>query len=140
MKYRITESQYQKLKEDFNFEDSEYLDDENPFSGTQSPETLALIDLLVKMGIIDTELIMVTDDEMKIFGFAQPIFNDYFMDNQIIFEVDNSDGEIHVNVEGDGETEDYRLYGRHLNQIFNYIREIAEKTPTINWYIEEMPI
>ncbi len=140
MKYRITESQYQKLKEEFNFEDSEYFDDENPFFGTQSPETSTLIDLLVRKGIIDLGLINVDDDVITIYGFPERVFWDYFMDNQIIFEVDNSDGEINVNVEGDGETEGYKLYGRHLNQIFNYIREISKVTPSINWYIEGEPI
>jgi hypothetical protein len=136
MKYLITESQYRNLKEQFDFKDVEDSDDENPFLGTQSSGTLTLIDLLVKKGIIDLELINVDDDEITIFEFPEYLFVDYFMDNQIKFEVDNSDGEIDVNVVGDDENEGYRLYYRHLNEIFNYIREIAKRTPSINWYIE----
>jgi len=136
MKYLITESQYQNLKEQFDFEGEENLNDENPFIGTQSPETLTVVDLLVKNGIIELELINVYDDVITIFAFPEHLFVDYFMDNQIIFKVDDFDGEIHVNVEGDGENEGYRLYYRHLNQIFNYIREVAKRTPSINWYIE----
>ena len=136
MKYLIKESQYRKLKEQFDFKDIEDSDDENPFLGTQSSGTLTLIDLLVKNGILDLELINVYDDEITIFAFPEHLFEDYFMDNQIIFKVDDFDGEIHVNVEGDGENEDYRLYYRHLNEIFNYIREVAKRTPSINWYIE----
>ena len=136
MKYLIKESQYRKLKEQFDFKDIEDSDDENPFLGTQSSGTLTLIDLLVKNGILDLELINVYDDEITIFAFPEHLFEDYFMDNQIIFKVDDFDGEIHVNVEGDGENEGYRLYYRHLNEIFNYIREVAKRTPFINWYIE----
>ena len=117
MKYLITESQYQNLKEQFDFEGEENLNDENPFIGTQSPETLTVVDLLVKNGIIELELINVYDDVITIFAFPEHLFVDYFMDNQIIFKVDDFDGEIHVNVEGDGENEGYRLYYRHLNQI-----------------------
>lgn len=136
MKYLITESQYLNLKEQFDFKGDEDFDDENPFLGTPSSGTLTLIDLLVKKGIIDLELINIYDDEITIFAFPEHSFVDYFMDNQIKFEVDDSDGEINVNVEGDGENEGYRLYERHLNEIFDYIREVAKRTPSINWYIE----
>ncbi len=140
MKYIISEAQYGNLKEQFDFEGGKDFEEESQFLGTQSPATLALIDILVREGILDLELISVSDDEITIFGLPEYDFFDYFMDNQINFEVENVNGNISVDVTGDDEDEDYELYEIHLDEIFDYIEQVSKKVPFIDWYINGEPI
>ena len=136
MKYIISESQYYNLKEQFDLEGTENFEEDDPFIGTQSPATLSVIDVLVREGILDLDLIMVSDDKIKIFGLPEFFHQDYFMDNQINLEVESENGNISVYVTGDGEDEDYPLYEMHLFEIFDYIEEISQKVPFVDWYFE----
>lgn len=127
MKYLITESQFKKLQEFFNPED------ENNIVGNPSENTLMIADFLLKQNIVEIQRMLILDDEIEIYGFLNhPL--DYFTDNSVGFNVHTIDGDVHVNVvgkdddnEGDDELRD---------QVYLYIRELAEQYPFINWYIE----
>lgn len=127
MKYLVTESQFKKLQEFFNPED------ENNIVGDPSENTLMIADFLLKQNIVEIQRMLILDDEIEIYGFLNhPL--DYFSDNSVGFNVHTIDGDVHVNVvgkdddnEGDDELRD---------QVYLYIRELAEQYPFINWYIE----
>lgn len=127
MKYLVTESQFKKLQEFFNPED------ENNIVGNPSENTLMIADFLLKQNIVEIQRMLILDDEIEIYGFLNhPL--DYFTDNSVGFNVHTIDGDVHVNVvgkdddnEGDDELRD---------QVYLYIRELAEQYPFINWYIE----
>jgi hypothetical protein len=127
MKYIITESQYIKLKEDiFNS------DDENNIIGDPSELTLMLADFLLRQDLVDIGRMLITDDEIEIFGFGEPIL-EYFMDNSISFQVIGAERDIHVNVVANDDIE-----GEYpeREEAFNFIRNLAEDFSFVNWYIE----
>lgn len=92
-----------------------------------------IADFLLKQNIVEIQRMLILDDEIEIYGFLNhPL--DYFTDNSVGFNVHTIDGDVHVNVvgkdddnEGDDELRD---------QVYLYIRELAEQYPFINWYIE----
>ncbi len=127
MKYIITESQYIKLKEDiFNS------DDENNIIGNPSELTLMLADFLLRQDLVDIGRMLITDDEIEIFGFGEPIL-EYFMDNSISFQVIGAERDVHVNVVANDDIE-----GEYpeREEAFNFIRNLAEDFSFVNWYIE----
>jgi hypothetical protein len=127
MKYIITESQYIKLKEDiFNS------DDENNIIGDPSELTLMLADFLLRQDLVDIGRMLITDDEIEIFGFGEPIL-EYFMDNSISFQVIGAERDVHVNVVANDDIE-----GEYpeREEAFNFIRNLAEDFSFVNWYIE----
>jgi hypothetical protein len=127
MKYIITESQYIKLKEDiFNS------DDENNIIGNPSELTLMLADFLLRQDLVDIRRMLISDDEIEIFGFGEPIL-EYFMDNSISFQVIGAERDVHVNVVANDDIE-----GEYpeREEAFNFIRNLAEEFSFVNWYIE----
>jgi hypothetical protein len=127
MKYIITESQYIKLKEDiFNS------DDENNIIGNPSELTLMLADFLLRQDLVDIRRMLISDDEIEIFGFGEPIL-EYFMDNSISFQVIGAERDVHVNVVANDDIE-----GEYpeREEAFNFIRNLAEDFSFVNWYIE----
>jgi hypothetical protein len=127
MKYIITESQYIKLKEDiFNS------DDENNIIGNSSELTLMLADFLLRQDLVDIRRMLISDDEIEIFGFGEPIL-EYFMDNSISFQVIGAERDVHVNVVANDDIE-----GEYpeREEAFNFIRNLAEDFSFVNWYIE----
>jgi hypothetical protein len=127
MKYIITESQYIKLKEDiFNS------DDENNIIGNPSELTLMLADFLLRQDLVDIRRMLISDDEIEIFGFGEPIL-EYFMNNSISFQVIGAERDVHVNVVANDDIE-----GEYpeREEAFNLIRNLAEDFSFVNWYIE----
>lgn len=128
MKYILTESQYARLKEDI-FSSH----DENNIVGNPSENTLMIADFLLRQNIVEVDRMLVLDNEIEIFGFIDKPF-DYFLDNSLGFDVHTIDGDVHVNVQGkdnDDETDEVPR-----NEVYSYVREMANEYPFINWYIE----
>ncbi len=145
MKYIISESQYRNLKEQFDFLDGKDFEEENQFIGTQSPATLAVIDILLREGILEEDRFNVSDNTIEIYGFPEldgenyeflEYFNDYF----IKFDVEIINGNIHVNVSGelneDEDDEEYPEYWMHLGEIYDYIKEFTDRIPFVEWFFE----
>lgn len=127
MKYIISESQYSRLKEQFNPED------ENNILGNPSDNTLMVADFLLRQDLVDINRLLVMDDVIQIFGFKNSNL-DYFKDNSIKFTVHTIKGDIHINVERDDE--DFSEEGEQRDEVFRYITELAGDFPFITWYIE----
>lgn len=127
MKYIISESQLARLKEDiFNVED------ERNIMGNPSENTLMLADFLIRQELVDIRRMLIDNDEIEIFGFEEP-FLEYFMDNSLSFHVYGAPNDIHVNVvANDNDEED----SPERDQMFNFIRQLAENFSFVNWYIE----
>jgi hypothetical protein len=128
MKYIITESQYRKLHEVFNFED------EGNIEGNPSDNTLMIADFLLRQDLVDIGNMLILDDVIEIYKFKNTNF-DYFNDNAITFFVQTLDGDIHINVEGDKE-DDYEGDATDRFEVFNYVMDLAENFPFVTWYIE----
>jgi hypothetical protein len=153
MKYIISESQYRNLKEQFDFIGGRDFEEQNQFIGTQSPATLAVIDILLREGILEEDLFHVSNNTIYIEGFAEIYgknyeFLEYFDDNSIVFEVETVNGIIRVYVSGDDgnvdyfndnddDKEKYPEYDMHLNEIYDYIKEFTDRIPFVEWYFEE---
>jgi len=127
MKYIISESQYSRLKEQFDTED------ENNIMGNPSDNTLMVADFLLKQNLVDINRLLVMDDVIQIFGLTNPNF-EYFNDNSIKFNVHTINGDIHINVERDDE--DFSEEGEQRDEVFRYIVDLSEDFPFITWYIE----
>jgi hypothetical protein len=145
MKYIISESQYHNLKEQFDFLGGRDFEEENQFIGTQSPATLAVIDILLREGILEEDLFHVLDNTISISFFPelygeQYEFLEYFNDYFIKFDVETINGNIHVNVSGDldenEDDEEYPEYWMHLGEIYDYIKEFTDKIPFVEWNFE----
>jgi hypothetical protein len=151
MKYIISESQYRNIKEQFDFIGGKDFEEQNQFIGTQSPATLAVIDILLREGILEEDLFHVSDNTISIYGFPELYgenyeFLEYFNDNSIEFEVETVNGIIRVNVSGDDgdinyyndddDEEEYPEYWMHLGEIYDYIKEFTDRIPFVEWYFE----
>lgn len=127
MKYIISESQYSRIKEDiFNTED------ENNIMGNPSENTLVLADFLVRQGLVDIGRMLIDNDEIELFGFNEPIL-EYFLDNSMSFNVFGTDTDIHVNVVANDDNHDE--YPAR-DEAFDFVKQLAENFPFVNWYIE----
>lgn len=127
MKYIISESQYSRIKEDiFNTED------ENNIMGNPSENTLVLADFLVRQGLVDIGRMLIDNDEIELFGFNEPIL-EYFLDNSMSFNVFGTDTDIHVNVVANDDNQDE--YPAR-DEAFDFVKQLAENFPFVNWYIE----
>lgn len=127
MKLIITESQYKKLHEQYNAED------ENNIIGNPSENTLMIADFLLKQNLVDPRRMLISDDEIEIFGFEQGPF-DYFNDNSMSMEIHTLNDDVHVNIQGidnDDETDD-----EPRTQVYHYLAEVLSNFPFVNWYIE----
>lgn len=127
MKLIITESQYKKLHEQYNSED------ENNIIGNPSENTLMIADFLLKQNLVDPRRMLISDDEIEIFGFEQGPF-DYFNDNSMSMEVHTLNDDVYVNIQGndnDDETDD-----EPRTQVYHYLAEVLSNFPFVNWYIE----
>lgn len=127
MKLIITESQYKKLHEQYNSED------ENNIIGNPSENTLMIADFLLKQNLVDPRRMLISDDEIEIFGFEQGPF-DYFNDNSMSMEIHTLNDDVHVNIQGidnDDETDD-----EPRTQVYHYLAEVLSNFPFVNWYIE----
>ena len=131
MKLIITESQYKKLHEQYNSED------ENNIIGNPSENTLMIADFLLKQNLVDPRRMLISDDEIEIFGFEQGPF-DYFNDNSMSMEIHTLNDDVHVNIQGidnDDETDD-----EPRTQVYHYLAEVLSNFPFVNWYIEGQKI
>lgn len=127
MKYIISESQYSRIKEEiFNTED------ENNIMGNPSENTLVLADFLVRQGLVDIGRMLIDNDEIELFGFNEPIL-EYFLDNSMSFNVFGTDTDIHVNVVANDDNQDE--YPAR-DEAFDFVKQLAENFPFVNWYIE----
>ena len=127
MKYIISESQYSRIKEEiFNTED------ENNIMGNPSENTLVLADFLVRQGLVDIGRMLIDNDEIELFGFNEPIL-EYFLDNSMSFNVFGTDTDIHVNVVANDDNQDE--YPAR-DKAFDFVKQLAENFPFVNWYIE----
>lgn len=127
MKYIISESQYSRIKEDiFNTED------ENNIMGNPSENTLVLADFLVRQGLVDIGRMLIDNNEIELFGFNEPIL-EYFLDNSMSFMVFGTDTDIHVNVVANDDNQDE--YPAR-DEAFDFVKQLAENFPFVNWYIE----
>ena len=127
MKLIITESQYKKLHEQYNSED------ENNIIGNPSENTLMIADFLLKQNLVDPRRMLISDDEIEIFGFEQGPF-DYFNDNSMSMEIHTLNDDVYVNIQGidnDDETDD-----EPRTQVYHYLAEVLSNFPFVNWYIE----
>ena len=127
MKYIISESQYSRIKEEiFNTED------ENNIMGNPSENTLVLADFLVRQGLVDIGRMLIDNDEIELFGFNEPIL-EYFLYNSMSFNVFGTDTDIHVNVVANDDNQDE--YPAR-DEAFDFVKQLAENFPFVNWYIE----
>ena len=127
MKYIISESQYSRIKEEiFNTED------ENNIMGNPSENTLVLAYFLVRQGLVDIGRMLIDNDEIELFGFNEPIL-EYFFDNSLSFNVFGTDTDIHVNVVANDDNQDE--YPAR-DKAFDFVKQLAENFPFVNWYIE----
>jgi hypothetical protein len=128
MKYLITESQYKKLSEQFDFEE------EDNIVGNPSENTLMIVDFLLTQNLVDIGRMLILNDVIEIYGFENGPM-EYFQDNKITFDVQTRGNDVHINVEGDKE-DNYQEDAKDRFEVFNYIMELAENFPFVNWYIE----
>ncbi len=127
MKYIISESQLNRLKEDiFNTED------ERNIMGNPSDNTLMLADFLLRQELVDINRMLIDNDEIEIFGFQEPLL-EFFMDNSMSFHVFGVDGDVHVNVVANDNDED--VYPAR-DEAYNFIKQLAENFSFVNWYID----
>jgi hypothetical protein len=91
-----------------------------------------LADFLLRQDLVDIRRMLISDDEIEIFGFGEPIL-EYFMDNSISFQVIGAERDVHVNVVANDDIE-----GEYpeREEAFNFIRNLAEDFSFVNWYIE----
>jgi hypothetical protein len=128
MKYVITESQYKKLSEQFDFEE------EDNIVGNPSENTLMIADFLLTQNLVDIRRMLILDDVIEIYGFENGPM-EYFQDNKITFNVITRNGDVHINVEGDSE-DNYEKDAKDRFEVYNYIMELAKNFQFVNWYIE----
>ena len=128
MKYVITESQYKKLSEQFDFEE------EDNIVGNPSENTLMIADFLLTQNLVDIRRMLILDDVIEIYGFENGPM-EYFQNKKIKFNVRTRNGDVHINVEGD-EEDNYEEDAKDRFEVFNYIMELAENYQFVNWYIE----
>jgi len=128
MKYIITESQYKKVYEQFDFED------DGNIVGNPSENTLMIADFLLTQNLVDIGRMLILDDKIEIYGFEGMPFN-YFDNNKISFDVHTRGDDVHINVQGD-EEDNYQEDAKDRFEVFNYIIELAENFQFVNWYIE----
>jgi hypothetical protein len=128
MKYVITESQYKKLSEQFDFEE------EDNIVGNPSENTLMIADFLLTQNLVDIRRMLILDDVIEIYGFENGPM-EYFQDNKITFNVITRTGDVHINVEGDSE-DNYEKDAKDRFEVYNYIMELAKNFQFVNWYIE----
>lgn len=126
MKYIISESQHQRLREFYNEEE------ENNIMGDPSKDTLLVADFLLKYDLVDPRRILIMDDEIQIFGFEGQDFP-YFNDNYVAFHVSNNRGNIDIEIEFP-RYENEELEG--LDEVIHYLNQIAENFSIFNWIMD----
>lgn len=129
-KYIITESQYNRLKEQVDERD-------NFISGDPNEETLLVTDFLLRYDIVDPGNINVFDNTIEIYGFEGIDFP-YFQTNMIKLEIFPSKGNIWINVETDDNEDEFDVKQRI--EVYNFLRELSEKYSIFHWAIEGDPI
>jgi hypothetical protein len=129
-KYIISESQYNRLKEQLD-------DNDNFIEGDPNEETLLITDFLLRYDIVDPSNINVFDDSIEIYGFEN-VELPYFNNNMIKLNVYPSQGDIWINVEtSDNEDEEDM---EMKSQVFEYIKHLAEKYSIFHWALDGEPI
>ena len=129
-KYIISESQYNRLKEQLD-------DNDNFIEGDPNEETLLITDFLLRYDIVDPSNINVFDDSIEIYGFEN-VELPYFNNNMIKLNVYPSQGDIWINVEtSDNEDEEDM---EMKSQVFEYIKHLAEKYSIFHWSLDGEPI
>jgi hypothetical protein len=129
-KYIIKESQFKRIKEQF--------DESNNFiTGDPEQETLLVTDFLLRYNIVDPENINVFDNTIEIYGFEGIDFP-YFQNNMIKLEIYPSKGDIWINVDTDDNDDDFDMKQRE--EVHNFIRELNDKYSIFHWAFNGEPI
>jgi len=130
MKYIISESQYDKLKEQFDFEEN------NNVVGNPSEEVLIVADFLNRYDIVEPGDMLIKDNSIEIFGFENNNPN-FFLDDMISLNIYPSKGDIWINVEWG---EDVVESSEDFNEMIQYIKELASNYSMFYWAIGGEPI
>lgn len=129
-KYIISESQLNRLREQFDEKDTF-------ITGDPNEETLLVTDFLLKYDIVDPNNINVFNDTIEIYGFEGINFP-YFQNNLIKLQIFPSQGNIWINVETDDNEDEFDIKQRI--EVYNFIRELNDKYSIFNWALEGDPI
>jgi hypothetical protein len=129
-KYIISESQYNRLKEQLD-------DNDNFIEGNPNEETLLITDFLLRYDIVDPSNINVFDDSIEIYGFEN-VELPYFNNNMIKLNVYPSKGDIWINVETSDNEDEEDIEMK--SQVFEYIKHLSEKYSIFHWALDGEPI
>ena len=129
-KYIISESQLNRLREQFDEKDTF-------ITGDPNEETLLVTDFLLKYDIVDPNNINVFNDTIEIYGFEGINFP-YFQNNLIKLQIFPSQGNIWINVETDDNEDEFDIKQRI--EVYNFIRELNDNYSIFNWALEGDPI
>jgi hypothetical protein len=129
-KYIISESQLNRLREQFDEKDTF-------ITGEPNEETLFVTDFLLKYDIVDPGNINVFNNTIEIYGFEGIKFP-YFENNMIKLEIFPSQGDIWINVETDDNDDEFDIKQRL--EVYNFIRELNDKYSIFHWALEGDPI
>jgi len=129
-KYIISESQYNRLKEQLD-------DNDNFIEGDPNEETLLITDFLLRYDIVDPSNINVFDDSIEIYGFEN-VELPYFNNNMIKLNVYPSKGDIWINVETSDNEDEEDIEMK--SQVFEYIKHLSEKYSIFHWALDGEPI
>ena len=129
-KYIISESQFNRLQEQFN-------EDDNFIVGNPNEETLLITDFLVKYDIVDPSNMNVFDDYIEVYNF-EGVDLPYFQDNLVKLNVYPSNGDIWINVETSDNEDENDVDMRE--EMFDYIRNLSQQYAIFHWALDGEPI